>query len=491
MDKREDTQEQQTTELLSHELMVSSMVHEVARVMHSATTLDQALDSLLLGISELTGVQAMALFLIREGQAALEAIHSHGVPARDLTDLKLTLAHDGVYGCVASHRHILVDPVSEEDPLAGLGSRSYLMLPLSARAPGPAPGERPGEDGFRIHPIGVLWLDTTPPCPPLTAQLVSYLSGLCQQAGSLLETLRVQKELALANAELKAGHARLSEAYLALSRAQTRIEEDLDRARAIQNSLLPATFPTRGLRRAASRYIPAGKVGGDYYDCFELEPGVLGMVVADVSGHGIAAALVMSMFKALLHNFATLDRSPAAALQRINRTFLGQFGGAHFVTAWYGVFEQETRRLTWSNAGHVPQYLLQYPPAPAAGAARKDTGGSPTLSRPALEELPSQGLVLGIFPDTFIKDASVDLAPEARLFLYSDGITEAHGEGGRMFGAEPLMDLALDLRDEHPAAVIDELMKVREAFLARAPVPLGGRAAEDLSDDATFVILDL
>jgi sigma-B regulation protein RsbU (phosphoserine phosphatase) len=308
-----------------------------------------------------------------------------------------------------------------------------------------------------------------------------------------METYRIQRELANANAELKSSHARLNEAYMALSKAQKRIEDDLDRARNIQNSLLPAAFPTRILRRASSKYIPAGKVGGDYYDCWELEPGVLGMVIADVSGHGIAAALVMSMFKALLRNFATLDRSPAAALERINRTFLNQFGGAHFVTAYYAVFDQNSRKLTWCNAGHVAQYVLQYPPPPATdGPAKEDGRGSHILPKPVLEEMASQGLVLGIFPNTFIKDAVLDLAPDARLFLFTDGITEAHGDGGKMFGHEPIKDLALNLRDQHPAAVIDDLMKARDAFLgAHATDDPSARALDELSDDATLVILDL
>jgi serine phosphatase RsbU (regulator of sigma subunit) len=481
-----EAQGHQDSGLLSRELLLSSLVNEVSRVMHAAPTLDQALNAFLLGITELTGVPIMALFRIREGQAGLDVAATVGLETEAAGALDATLAHDAIYNCVASHRHILVDPVPEEDYFRGLGVGSYAVLPVTARIAGD------GQEAIsRIQPLGVLWLDTSPPCPPLTAQAISHLTVLCQQAGVLMENFRVQRELANANAELKSSNSRLNEAYVALSKAQKRIEEDLDRARAIQNSLLPASFPNRALKRASSRYIPAGKVGGDYYDCFELEPGVLGVVVADVSGHGIAAALVMSMFKALLRNFSTLDRSPSAALNRINRTFLNQFGGAHFVTAFYAVFEQEARRLTWCNAGHVAQYLLQYPPKDGKAAAR-GRAEAKRLGAPALEEMASQGLVLGIFPDTFIKDSVLELAPEARLILYTDGITEAHGEGGAMFGPEPLRKLAVDMRDQHPAAVIDALMQAREDFLGACDPEAGeGRPTDELSDDATVVILDL
>lgn len=487
MDASPDEQEHQDSGLLSDELVISSLVHEVTRVMHSAGNLDQALQAFFLGIQEITGVQNMILLGIREGQAALDVTTFLGFPPEALTRLKVTLAQDHIYNCVASHRHILVDKVQADDPFALEGVESYLVMPISTRVVGNGP-----DGAARIQPLGVAWLDTTPPCPALTAQGISHLSTMCQQAGTLMETYRVQRELANANAELKTSHARLNDAYMALSKAQKRIEDDLDRARNIQNSLLPAAFPTRILRRASSKYIPAGKVGGDYYDCWELEPGVLGMVIADVSGHGIAAALVMSMFKALLRNFATLDRSPSATLERINRTFLNQFGGAHFVTAYYAVFDQSNRKLTWCNAGHVAQYVLQYPPPLAAeGPAKEDGKGSQILPRPVLEEMASQGLVLGIFPNTFIKDAVLDLAPEARLFLFTDGITEAHGDGGKMFGHEPITELAVSLRDQHPAAVIDDLMKAREIFLGAHASEPGARALDELSDDATLVILDL
>lgn len=487
MDADDDAQEHQDSGLLSEELTLSSLVHEVTRVMHSAATLDQALNAFQLGITEVTGAENMVLFGIKEGQASLDITHFLGVPAESLTGVKVTLAHDHIYNCVASHRHILVERVASDDPLALPGVTSYLVIPITARI-------AVGQDGTtRIQPLGVAWLDTSPPCPALTARSISHLSTLCQQAGMLMETFRIQRDLAAANAELKNSHARLNDAYVALSKAQKRIEEDLDRARAIQNSLLPATFGTRILKRASSKYIPAGKVGGDYYDCFELEPGVLGLVIADVSGHGIAAALVMSMFKALLRNFATLDRSPSAALERINRTFLDQFGGAHFVTAFYAVYEEKGRRLTWCNAGHVAQYLLQYPPPPATeGPAKEDGRGSQILPRPVLEEMASQGLVLGIFPNTFIKDAVLELAPDARLFLFTDGITEAHGDGGKMFGHDPIKDLAVNRRDDHPAAVIDEILKSRDAFLGPyVKAQAGRKSADDLADDATLVILDL
>jgi serine phosphatase RsbU (regulator of sigma subunit) len=485
-----ESQDPHDFELLSRELVLSSLVHEVTRVMLSSPNQAQALKSFLLGTMELTGVQNMILFGIRQGQAELETIDVLGLAEETAASLKPTLAGGPMYASLASNRHILVEEPASDDPFRAADITSYLVMPITA----PAPADQ--KDHFRLQPIAILWLDTSPPASPLTAQAISHLTGLAQQAGLMMENFRVQKELAAANQELQSSHAQLNLAYAALSRAQSRIEEDLDRARAIQNSLLPTAFPTHLLRRVASKYIPAGKVGGDYYDCFEMtaagsESGSLGIVIADVSGHGIAASLVMSMFKVLLRNYSALEKSPCAVLNRINTVFMSQFGGRHFVTAYYAVFDKASRRLTWCNAGHVPQYLAQ---GAAGGEAR-------------LEEMASQGLVLGIFANTFLRDATLDLADEARLLLYTDGITEAHGpaveegaarKGPPMFGPEPVKELALSALGDHPAAVIDELMRRRDAFMgadaakaAASPETFSFGDETNYGDDATLVILDL
>lgn len=476
----QETEDNQNQELLSKELVLSSLVQEVTRVMHSAATLDQALHSFLLGITELTGVQNMLLLGFKPGQAQLTPTHGMGLPTDVMDKVRVSPASGPVHACLMSHRHMLVGPVPKDDPFAATGAESYLIMPITTRM-----AEISSETPSCILPLGALWLDTTPPGPELTGQTISHLSSLAQQAGLMMENWRAQRELASANAELKQTNAKLNEAYVALSRAQKTIEKDLDRARAIQNNLLPTAFPDHLLKRIASKYIPAGMVGGDYYDCFELPSGNLGLVVADVSGHGIGAALVMSMFKVLLRTFSVteapadgdaspvLDPSPCSVLNKINATFMTQqLGAAQFVTAFYAIFDKRGRRLTYCNAGHVAQVLRQNP------------GSVPGPD--SLIEMPSQGLVLGMFANTFLSDATIELAPEARVFLFTDGITEAHGVNGKMFGVEPLLELARGSGPDHPAALIDALMRSRSDFLGGST-----QATGELADDATLVILDL
>ncbi len=473
MENTADSQDSEN-EILSRELVLSALVHEVTRVLHSAATLDQALNSFLLGIMEMTDIQDMALFAIREGQSDLQLTHSLGLE-QVLAKAWNFIPNQGcVQECLTQLRHVLVDKPNPSDPFRAHSSRNYLVMPITARL---ADETEPGLSGqhsvSRVRALGLLWLDTGSGESAITGQTISHLTGLTQQAGLMMETFRIQRELAATNSELKNSNAKLKEAYVALSKAQKHIEDDLDRARAIQNSLLPASFPTQLLRRIASKYIPAGKVGGDYYDCFDLGGCRLGMVVADVSGHGIGAALVMSMFKVLLRTFSMDSPSPCAVLNRINHTFVQQqLGRAQFVTAFYAIFDKASRRLTYCNAGHVAQLL------------RLDPGsqGGPD----SVLEMPSQGLVLGMFGDTFLSDATLELTPEARLFLFTDGITEAHGTNGKMFGVEPMLQLAMASGTNHPVELIDDLMATRSAFLGGSM-----QAKGDLADDATLVIVDL
>ncbi len=456
------TQEtEDNNELLSRELVLSSLVQEVTRVMHSAPTLDEAMKAFLLGASELTGAQNMALLGLKPGSIYLTPTHGIGLEKDVLDRIKASPASGPVHECLTSHRHMLIDALEADDTFLQTGAKGYLLVPLTARI-----AETQEGGPSCMLPVGILWVDGTQPGPELTGQTISHLQVLAQQASLMIETWRAQRELAHTNAELK-------RAYSDLSAAQKIIEKDLDRAKTIQNNLLPTSFPDHLLQRVASKYIPAGMVGGDYYDCFELPGGNLGVVVADVSGHGIGAALVMSMFKVLLRTFSPDDPSPCSVLNKINATFMTQqLGAAQFVTAYYGIVDRKARRYTYCNAGHAAQLLLQSP--------------AENPGRDQLVEMQSQGLVLGMFANTFLSDAVVELASEARLFLFTDGITEAHGVNGTMYGTEPLMQLALASGKDHPAAVIDALMRSRAEFLGGSV-----QATGELADDATVVIIDV
>jgi sigma-B regulation protein RsbU (phosphoserine phosphatase) len=145
-------------------------------------------------------------------------------------------------------------------------------------------------------------------------------------------------------------------------------------------------------------------VGGDWYDFFALDDGRTGIVLADVAGKGMAAALLMSATRGVIRSNKSAWGEPAKLLSRVNKILLNDFPAARYVTLVYGVLDDKNRTFTFANAGHLEPLL--------AGA-----GEVQTLST-------AEGLPLGLLPSIYT-DTTLELAPGAELLLYSDGITEA------------------------------------------------------------------
>ncbi len=468
--------------ILSQELFLSAMVQEVTRVMLTAENLPRTLHTFLLGIAEIAGQRPMALFRIEGGQLTLET-HFGPQLRKRLKDFHPSPQFGRLAECLRSGHHIWVERQDAGDPFIALGSGGYLLLPLVVG------GVTSGRESARRN-LAVLWLDTSGETPPLTGQALSYVLSLSQLAALRVENFRVHREVQKANQGLQKANGKLELANHRLHLAQRRIDEDLNRARAIQGSLLPSQLPRERYRDLASRYIPAGKVGGDYWDCFELPEGKLGLVIADVSGHGISAALVMTMFKVLLKTFANSIESPSQVLRRVNDTFLSEISqGRHFVTAFYGVYDIASRRLTWTNAGHIAQIATL--PLEATGMAtgidKPDQVESWDLAKP-LAQLTSVGLVLGVFNETLIKDKVLDLPQGSRLLLFTDGIVEAHDPKGKMFGPARMNELALAMRGRSAEELATLIM---QTWRQHQGPQIKGEEPDEAADDATLVILDL
>jgi serine phosphatase RsbU (regulator of sigma subunit) len=468
--------------LLSHELFLSAMVQEVSRVMLSAENLPRTLHTCLWGIAEIAGQRPMALFVVKEGTLSLETHFGEGL-RKKLKDFKPPIPTGRVAECLRSTYHIWVERQEANDPFAPLCSGGYLLVPLVVG------GSAPGAELSR-RCVAILWLDAGESLPPLTGQGLSYSLSLAQLAALRIENFRMNQAYESANANLQKTNSKLGQANHRLHMAQKAIEEDLNRARTIQDSLLPNHLPRNHFRDIASRYIPAGKVGGDYWDCFELPNQKLGLVIADVSGHGISAALVMTMFKVLLKTFAASCDSPAQVLQRVNDTFLTEIESSrHFVTVFYGVYDLPSRRLTWTNAGHLSQIALL--PLEGTGMAtgidKPDQVESWDLVKP-LAEMSSVGLVLGMFSQTMITDRIIDLPQGSRIMLFTDGITEAHDPQGKMFTPARMNDIAMATRHlpaEELAAFIMQTWRDHLGPTVKGALP------DETADDATLVILDL
>jgi sigma-B regulation protein RsbU (phosphoserine phosphatase) len=199
---------------------------------------------------------------------------------------------------------------------------------------------------------------------------------------------------------------------------QERLERELELAAAIQREILPRSLPeVAGVELAASN-LPTRQVGGDYYDLFPLSRGRLGFVVADVSGKGIPAALLVSTVHAAVHLQIDEARTVAELVWRLDRHLQRYAAARKFLTLFFGLFEPDTGLLTYVSAGHNPA-LLQ----PAGGR---------------MIHLASTGVPLGMLPQASWRQETVTLSPGDLLCVYTDGLTEAVNAQDEEFGLERL-----------------------------------------------------
>jgi len=207
--------------------------------------------------------------------------------------------------------------------------------------------------------------------------------------------------------------------------ARAVLDRDAQEARAIQQALLPKSSPYIPGFMISGRSEPARAVGGDWYDFIPFPDGRLGIVLADVSGKGTAAALLMSATRGIFRSLAEACCTPAEVLTRLNQLLVNDFPAGKFVTMIYGVLEPHTRTLTFANGGHLQPLLID--------------GGVRFLET-------ERGLPLGLGSGDY-SETRVALCPGSKLIFYSDGITEAVNPEEEEYGASRLAEHAA-----HPTA---------------------------------------
>lgn len=243
------------------------------------------------------------------------------------------------------------------------------------------------------------------------------------------------------------------------------MERELDLARDIQMSLVPAQPLLFGPWEVHGRVVPARQVGGDYFDYFPLGPERFGITIADVSGKGVPAAILMSNVQASLRAFCNGEREITDAIRRVNQSVARSSAGGKFITLFYGEVDTGRGLLRFTNAGH------NYP-------LLRRSGG-------AIEELTEGGLLLGLFDNAEYQEGAVAFGPGDALLLYSDGISEAIDTRGQQFGEDRLTALWQTCDRLKPGEVIGCLLADVERFRGSAgqnddmtAVVVGGRAVE-------------
>ena len=240
------------------------------------------------------------------------------------------------------------------------------------------------------------------------------------------------------------------------------LREQFNQVARVQKALLPASLPQCPGVRFATSYLTSDQAGGDYYDFFDLGHGKLGVLIADVSGHGPAAATIMAMLHAMLHARPDVCGSPAGALKFANaRLAASSIEGTH-VTGVFTLLDLSARLLTFARAGHpIPRIRA------ADGTVRPLGGGVGEGAAP-----------MGIVADDYEpRDSAVQLYAGETVILYTDGITEAENPAGEQLGVEAL-DRAIAAAGDDPDQII---RRVQDAVTAHASSPIRG-------DDQTLVV---
>jgi sigma-B regulation protein RsbU (phosphoserine phosphatase) len=236
-----------------------------------------------------------------------------------------------------------------------------------------------------------------------------------------------------------------------------RLQREMDAARRLQMGMVPQSFPAPSPEfpwDIHASIAPALEVGGDLYDVFRAADGSLCFFIGDVAGKGMPAALFMARTKSIIRIVTELTSSasapadPAAIITRVNRELCQSNDAVMFVTLFFGILSPATGILTYCNAGHNPPYWI------------KDSKVEP------IED--AAGLVLGIEPGAAYQAASVALTPDDRLFLYTDGVTEAFNAADDLFG-EPRLEAALIRHAGSCADMVGAVAAAVEAFVGTAP----------------------
>jgi sigma-B regulation protein RsbU (phosphoserine phosphatase) len=278
-------------------------------------------------------------------------------------------------------------------------------------------------------------MDSRQPTSSFSDTSREILQSLCMQASEVVENAKLLEQ----------------------ARENEKMQRDLDIARVIQQGLLPCKFPQTGGYQVTGHNVACYEVGGDYFDVIDLGEGRLGVVIADVSGKGITAALLASMLQGVFYATANSGLSPASVVQKVNAYLTERSTPDKYATLFYGLLEPDGR-LMYVNAGHNPPMLIR----PGGG----------------VHPLDSDCLPIGMFPFAQYQENQIVLEPGCTLVLYTDGVTEANNAEDEMFGEDRLTTV-LSQTLGTPEEVRDRVLVEVRNFASGHPQ----------SDDITVVVV--
>ncbi len=241
-------------------------------------------------------------------------------------------------------------------------------------------------------------------------------------------------------------------------RAEERMRSELGIAHNVQQKLFPQKAKLLATADYAGRCVPAYEVGGDYFDFLDLGPGLMGLVLADVSGKGVPAAMLMANLQGCFRSQVERHASAPELLAEVNRLFFTSTPPEQYATVFFAQYDDRSRRLRYVNCGHPPPILAR-------------AGGG-------VQRLKANATVLGIFGDWSCMETEVELEPGDALVLFSDGVTESGIDAGCEFGEDRLIEMIEAGRNKPLDAMTDAIVEAARSY-----------SMTEQTDDITVVAL--
>jgi serine phosphatase RsbU (regulator of sigma subunit) len=254
---------------------------------------------------------------------------------------------------------------------------------------------------------------------------------------------------------------RLKNAHDELYLKNLMIQKELESAKKVQQFIIPKEFSDISYPVISARYLPIEDIGGDFYDVYKLPNNKYGFLISDVTGHGIPAALVMTMSKMIFNLFASSFLATDKLLARVNREMRGLLLDTQYITSFYVIYDSKEKTIQFTNAGHTRALYYRH--------SKKRVMGLDTL-----------GFFIGIADDTFYEKKNIKVEEGDRLFLYTDGLTEVKNNDGEEYGDKRLAKFISSHQNLHGSEFCDALLNDVEKFTS----------LHERNDDVAFIAVE-
>ena len=407
---------------LKRKTLETQTLLEVEKSLSLTLNLSELLELILDSLQKVVRYDAVSIFLIDAGKGEIEYLKARGFDPALEPDLHLKIG-EGLAGWAAKTRTSLIVPDVKKDARyieARVETQSEMVVPISSQD--------------RI--IGVFNLESDQPNAYHQDDL-ELVEAFASLAAVSLERARQHEEIL----------------------DKRRLEEEISIAKRIQQSFLPRRKPQLSGFDVSGVNLPSEEVGGDYYDFIPIIENQMGIAIADVSGKGIPAALIMASYRASLIAEIRNNYAIRSIMFKVNNLLYESTEPENYVTAVYGVLDTKNRIFTFSNAGHNPPIL-------------RHANGK-------MEELTQGGLALGVFENSKYEERPLGLASGEVMVFYTDGVTEAENRREEEFGIERLKQVIEDSHRSNASKIQEEIHGAVTDFADGLPQ----------SDDVTLIVV--